>query len=115
PEPALEDGNRRSASGQDVRCPAAIDRSHLRVLTFGYGSGTVPLRLESHRKGPGFLTQLQHVSVAEQNTVVRIEKVHESSPALHRFGRQRQLQQLEGIFVVDFETDLVYVLHIGKR
>src|SRR5215470_19507096 len=82
PGPLLENGNRRSASGQDVRRPAAADGNHLRLLMLRCRSATAPLLLQGDGESPGFLPQLQDVSVAEQDAVVGVKDEHESSLVL---------------------------------
>src|SRR5215475_11904998 len=115
PELVLEDGNRRSGSGQNVRRPAAADRSHLRLLMLRCRSATAPLLLQGDGESPGFLPQLQDVSVAEQDAVVGVKDEHESGLVLKRISRKYEPQRLEVIFAVDFEAEAVCVLHIGTR
>jgi hypothetical protein len=59
---------------------------------------------------------LQEVSVAEQDAVVRVKDMRESSRAQWRVRRRFEPQRLEGILAVDREPDPVCArLHIGRR
>src|SRR5262245_415981 len=81
-----------------------------------YRSARAPLHLQCDCEGPGFLQQLQEVSVAEQDAVVRVKDMRESSRAQWRFCRLFEPQRLEGILAVDREPHPVCVrLHIGRR